>query len=115
MEPKTSPTHKFDETTDEIMDVTTMVNQIDSLELTMQLMFDQIKYMADMQTHVLRKTTTTDLDIELTEAGVDAPETSTRAPPVGPMRWQLKDLKPTKFNGNAATHSADAVEKWLSK
>ena len=50
MEPETSPTHKFDETTDEIMDVTTMVNQIDSLESTMQLMFNQIKHMADMQT-----------------------------------------------------------------
>ena len=54
MEPETSPTHKFDENTDEIMDVTTMVNQIDSLEWIMQLMFDQI----DMQTHALGKMTT---------------------------------------------------------
>ena len=59
--------------------------------------------------------TTTDPDIDFTEAGVDASETSTRVPPVGPMRWQLKDLKPPKFNGNAAARSADAVEHWLSK
>ena len=94
MELETSPTQKsidsprkFDETTDEIMDVTTMVNQIDSLELTMQLMLDQIKHMANMQTHALGKMTTTDLDIEFTKAGIDAPETSTRAPLVGPVRW----------------------------
>ena len=68
-----------------------------------------------MQTQALGKTTTTDPDIELTEAGVDAPETSTRAPQVGPVRWQLKDLKPPKFNGNAVARSADAVEQWLSK
>ena len=73
MEPKTSPTLKpintprnFEETTGEIMDVTTMVNQIDSLELTMQLMLDQIKHMADMQTQTLGKTTTTDPNIEFT-------------------------------------------------
>ena len=122
MEPETSPTHKsidsppkFDETTDEIMDVTTMVNQIDSLESTMQLMFDQIKHMANMQTQALGKTTTTNPDIELTKVGVDASQTTTRAPQVGPVRWQLKDLKSVKFNGNAAACFADAVEQWLSK
>ena len=112
MEPETSLTHKFDETTDEIMDVTTMVNQIDSLELTMQLMLDQIKHMADMQTQSLGKTTTTDPDIELIEAGVDAPETSTKAPQVGPVRWQLKDLKLPKFNGNAAACCRRLLSKW---
>ena len=77
MEPKTSPTHrstdsphKFDETTDEIMDVTTMVNQIDSLESTMQLMLDQIKHMADMQTHALGKTTTSILELNLLRLGL---------------------------------------------
>ena len=68
-----------------------------------------------MQTHALGKMTTIDPDIELTEARVDAPETSTTAPPVGPVRWQLKDLKPSKFNGNTAARSAYAVEQWLSK
>ena len=66
--------------------------------------------MADMQTQVLGKTTTTDPDIEFTKARVDAPETSTRAPPIGPVRWQLKDLKPLKFNGNAAARSKNAIE-----
>ena len=89
MEPETAPNNspqKFDETTDEIMDVTTMVNRIDSLESTMQLMVDQIKHMTELQTYALGKTTTTIPDIEFTEAGVDAPETSTRAPLVGPVR-----------------------------
>ena len=45
MEPDSSPNPKsndsfceFDKTIDKIMDVTTMVTQIDSLELTMKLM-----------------------------------------------------------------------------
>ena len=84
---------------DEIMDVTTMVNQIESLESTMQLMLDQIKHMADMQTHALGKMTTTDPNIEFTKARVDAPKTSTRAPSAGSVMWQLKDLKPPKFHG----------------
>ena len=122
MEPKSSPTlkpidspHNFDETIDEIMDVTTMVTRIDSLESTMQLMLAQIKHMADMQTHALGKTTTTIPYIEFMKVGIDAWETLTKAPPVGPVRWQLKDLKSPKFNGNAAAHSANAIEQWLSK
>ena len=122
MEPKTSLTHKsidsppkFDETTDEIMDVTTIVNQIDSLESTMKLMFDHIKHMANMQTQALGKMTTTNPDIELIEAGLDAPKTSTKIPLVGPMRWQLKDLKLSKSIGNASACSTNAIEQWLSK
>ena len=79
-------------------------------------MLDQIKHMPDMQTHVLGKTTTIDLDIEFMEARVGAPKTSTGDPPVGGLvRWQLKDPKSPKFNGNAAARLADAVEQWLSK
>ena len=72
--------------------------------------------MADMHTHVLGQQATTSIpNIKFIEAEADMPETSMRAPKFGPIRSQLKDLKPPKFNGNAATCSLDAIEKWLSK
>ena len=105
---------QFDETINEIMDITIVVTQIDSLESTIQLMLAQINHMANMQTHALRKMTTNILDIEFMEARIDAQEMSTKALLVGPARWQLKDPKPPKFNGNAIAHSTEAIEQWIS-
>ena len=67
-------------------------------------------------THPRGKTPTGLLDVEFIEASVDEePDTLTRVPIVGPVKWHLKDLKMPKSNENAATHSTNAIEQWVSK
>ncbi|MCO5567249.1 hypothetical protein L7F22_020938 [Adiantum nelumboides] len=45
----------------------------------------------------------------------EAGPSSLPAPAVEGPRWQLKDLKPPKFNGSLHSRTTDAVEHWLSK
>ena len=46
---------------------------------------------------------------------INAPDVVLESPMLGKTRWQLKDLKPPKYNGTTASRTADVVEQWLSK
>ena len=94
------------------IDVTTMVACIDSLETTMHLILDQMKHIISKRDSDLVKAIGIPLDKEMQRGGLREPKTSTRVPVT---RWQLKDLKPLKSNGNIASHMMDVVEKWLFK
>lgn len=49
------------------------------------------------------------LEVGITEVVAEEPETSMRTPSLGLARWQLKDLKPPKYNGNAVVHTANLL------
>ena len=118
MEGESSQQHMSEENMheqDETIDVTHMVARIDTIESTMQLMLEQMKELTQMREVNKGKRAVPAFNVETNEEGFEEPETSARTPKPGRARWQLKDLKPPKYNGNAAARTADAVEQWLSK
>ncbi|MCO5551280.1 hypothetical protein L7F22_004779 [Adiantum nelumboides] len=100
---------------DETLDVTTMVTRIDSLENTMQLILNQMHELTAVHAIGKGKSVAGNPSEDLPMHDQGEPETSSQVPNVGRVRWQLKDLKPPKYNGNTAAPTADAVEQWLSK
>ncbi|MCO5555871.1 hypothetical protein L7F22_009416 [Adiantum nelumboides] len=100
---------------DETLDVTTMVTRIDSLENTMQLILNQMHELTAVHAIGKGKSVAGNPSEDLPMHDQGEPETSSQVPNVGRVRWQLKDLKPPKYNGNTAARTADAVEQWLSK
>ena len=100
---------------DEHIDVTAMVSRIDSLEQMMHVVVDQMQEFTavcpmDKGKQVMEPFPK---DVPMRESG--EPKTIAQVPSQGRARWQLKDLKPPKYNGNTAARSADVVEQWLSK
>ena len=100
---------------DEHIDVTAMVSCIDSLEQMMHVMVDQMHEFTAVRSSNKGKQVMQSFhdDVPMRELG--EPETIAQVPSQGRARWQLKNLKPPKYNGNTAARSADAVEQWLSK
>ena len=100
---------------DEHRDITAMVSRIDSLKQMMHVMVDQMQeftavHPMDKGKHVMEPFLE---DVPMWE--LREPKTIAQVPFQGRARWQLKDLKFPKYNGNTAARSADAVEQWLSK
>ena len=87
--------------------------RISTLKETLKLVATQMQLLIDMQPIDKGKrdeegpVVSNDVsDLEVGPCGIS----TTRAP-----KWQLKDLKPPKCNGNLGHRTTDAVEQWLSK
>ena len=89
-----------------------VVNQcISTLEETLALLTAQMQSLIDLQSKDKGKAV-------MPQHGVVPPLFEEAGPSSGVARgpkWQLKDLKPPKYNGTLASRTADAVEQWFSK
>ena len=99
---------------DETLSVTAMVSRIDLLEQTMHIM-EQMREFTAVRANEKGKTTVETLQEDVPMIELREPDTSAQMPALGRTRWQIKDLKPPKYNGNTTARTTDAVEQWLSK
>ncbi|MCO5605236.1 hypothetical protein L7F22_059416 [Adiantum nelumboides] len=100
---------------EETLDVTAMVTRIDLLENTMHLILNEMHELTVVHVTEKGKNVVANPSEDMPMHDQGEPETSSHVPNVGRVRWQLKDLKPPKYNGNTAAWTADAAEQWLSK
>ena len=84
--------------------------RISILETHMQTLLDQMRTLTSLQA-----SGDTTQPQGLSTPLINAPNVMPEPPMLGKTRWQLKDLKPPKYNGTTASWTADALEQWLSK